>query len=362
MTVQSNNAQAQPPAPIEPAHNDRSKARYLTVQELRESWDPLIGKLDLEDKLVVSQLGEEMLASYLKNESSSTSVAKSGKTTDLQYPPMRIDYLPLTNEQLGFKQSQRAFKLLLFKEILGFAADAYIFEEKLIVGEVGFRKIWDAAQSKFAVKDTAGQDGEGGSARLERESPLKTVDECLQEAEKRKKVANDLFNQGDHPLAIYHYVKAWFEIYPYHLDAFPVGHPSRNGIAAMEVNLFNNMMASLMAMADKPRSDEPREMKGEYYLMAMKCARACMMQTFGFSVKGMKRFMKRFKIIQEGFAEFRPGSELTLLLYGPMMELWKRDMEGKDDDDMMFENDNMGSMGAMSLLGRMGNGAWGMKD
>ncbi|WVF67702.1 hypothetical protein IAT40_002461 [Kwoniella sp. CBS 6097] len=355
MTGQTSN-QVQPPAPIEPAHNDRTKPRYLTVQELKESWDPLIGKLDLEDKLVVSQLGEEKLASYL-----------NGKTpTQYSYLPMRIDYLPLTNEQLGFKQSQRAFKLLLFKEILGLAADAYMFEEKLIVGEVGFRKIWDTAQqAKFgsdSSKDIEHQIISTDQDGAERPSPLKTVEECLNEAEKKKKIANDLFAQRDHPLAIYHYVKAWFEIYPDHLDAFPVGHPSRNGIAAMEVNLFNNMIASLMALADKPRADEPREMKGEYYLMAVKCARACMMQTFGFSVKGMKRFMRRFMIIQEGLAEFRPDMEFSLLIYGPMMAIWRKDMQGRGDDEMMFENDTMGSMSALNMLGRMRNGGWGMKD
>ncbi|WVQ95272.1 hypothetical protein IAU59_002367 [Kwoniella sp. CBS 9459] len=353
-------SQSQPPAPIEPAHNDRSKPRYLTVQELRESWDPLIGKIDLEDKLVVSQLGDEMLASYLKDDEPLRCQGSNKDTPVRQYAPMRIDYQPLSNEQLGFKQSQRAFKLLLFKEILGFAAHAYMFEEKLIVGEVGFSKIWDAAQLRFEDKKTQHANDRDGV--FERESPLKTVEECLAEAEKKKQIANDIFAQGDHPLAIYHYVKAWFEIYPYHIDAFPVGHPSRNGIVAMEVNLFNNMIAALMTIADKPRFDDPPGMKGEYYLMAVKCARACMMQTFGFSVKGLKRFMRRFDIIQKGLEEFRPGSELTSFIYRRTLIMWKEEIEGRGDEEMMYEHDTMGSSRALGMIARMSDGAWGMKE
>ncbi|WWC71222.1 uncharacterized protein I206_105175 [Kwoniella pini CBS 10737] len=178
-------------------------ARFLTIEELWASW-PMEKNPDRE---LWKYKGEYMLKPR--------GLPEDARVKDKHvYPSQRTDYDVTDPIRLEWRQERRREKLnVVTVVVVSFAPrDGSYIPWPGLQHDV-FSKLWE-------------------EAHLDNHESL-TVSQKVELAVAMKEEANCTFRRGDWKTAWHEYGRAWMQLLPYHIDAFPAGSEERNSLAEM---------------------------------------------------------------------------------------------------------------------------------
>ncbi|WVQ68632.1 uncharacterized protein L199_006841 [Kwoniella botswanensis] len=141
--------------------------------------------------------------------------------------------------------------------------------------------------------------------REKREFPKKLA--CVKAV---KDHANELYKQDDWLEALAHYKNAWCTLLPYHLDAFPAGHPAKSLIAKMECKIFSNIMATVLKMVKANDHKYSKQRKSKLLDIGYRSGMAILGICFAMDVDSLQTTLKidvldTYKTCQAPRKEFR---------------------------------------------------------